>query len=233
MIWIAILVSALLLLLVWELYICEGAHLGRRFVVWLYDLSAGRYDRIKQFDFDWEERVLGEPLANTAAYWPEARFLDVGAGTGRVGRALRPQASFIGTLYNVEPSQRMLALGRQHTDPSRNCWVRAWAVPLPFAAECFDVVTCLEVLEFTPRPRATLRELRRVLRPGGLLLTTNRVGRQAPLIFGRTLPRQRVPQFFETLGLTEVEIVPWQVEYDLVWARKPLTESANPNQRGT
>ena len=41
-------------LLAWELWICEGAHFGRRFVVWLYDLAAGRYDRIKHFDPDWE-----------------------------------------------------------------------------------------------------------------------------------------------------------------------------------
>src|SRR3972149_526504 len=51
-------------LLTWELWICEGAHFGRRFVAWLYEISARRYDGIKQFDPDWERRFLGESVAN-------------------------------------------------------------------------------------------------------------------------------------------------------------------------
>jgi SAM-dependent methyltransferase len=43
---------------------------------------------------------------------------------------------------------------------------------LPFADATFDVVTCLDVVEHTPDDRATLAELRRVTRPGGLLLVT-------------------------------------------------------------
>jgi SAM-dependent methyltransferase len=43
---------------------------------------------------------------------------------------------------------------------------------LPFADGTFDVVTCLDVIEHTPDDRASLAELRRVARPGGLLLVT-------------------------------------------------------------
>jgi SAM-dependent methyltransferase len=43
---------------------------------------------------------------------------------------------------------------------------------MPFADGCFDVVTCLDVIEHTPDDRATLAELRRVTRPGGLTLVT-------------------------------------------------------------
>src|SRR3970040_2618404 len=75
-------------LLAWELWICEGAHFGRRFVVWLYDLAAGRYDRIKHFDPDWERQVLGEPLIGLLGDLPGASLLDVGAGTGRTFRAM-------------------------------------------------------------------------------------------------------------------------------------------------
>ncbi len=31
----------------WEIVLCEGTHLGSRVVVWLYNISANRYDRIK------------------------------------------------------------------------------------------------------------------------------------------------------------------------------------------
>jgi 2-polyprenyl-3-methyl-5-hydroxy-6-metoxy-1,4-benzoquinol methylase len=43
---------------------------------------------------------------------------------------------------------------------------------LPFADETFDVVTCLDVIEHTEDDRATLTELLRVTRPGGLLVVT-------------------------------------------------------------
>ncbi|HLE03878.1 MAG TPA: class I SAM-dependent methyltransferase [Anaerolineales bacterium] len=206
-------------LLAWELWICEGAHFGRRFVVWLYDLAAGRYDRIKHFDSDWERQVLGEPLSGLLGDLPGASLLDVGAGTGRTFRALGgpgpPQR-----LVGLEPSRSMLRLGRALV-PEEVRWIQGWAVPLPLASESFDAVVCLEVTEFTPHPRSTITELRRVLRPGGWLLISNRIGWQAPLILGRTVGRRRFPGFLSGLGFTEVELVPWQVDYDMAWARKP------------
>jgi SAM-dependent methyltransferase len=206
-------------LLAWELWICEGAHFGRRFVVWLYDLAARRYDGIKHFDPDWERKVLGEPLSSLLGDLPGASLLDVGAGTGRTFRALgspgAPQR-----LVGLEPSRSMLRLGRALV-PEQVRWIQGWAVPLPLASESFDAVVCLEVTEFTPHPRSTITELRRVLRPGGWLLISNRIGWQAPLILGRTVSRRRFPGFLSGLGFTEVELVPWQVDYDMAWARKP------------
>src|SRR3990170_4076789 len=78
----------IVLLAAWELWICEGTHLGRRFVVWMYDVAAGRYEGIKRFDPGWEQRFLGEPLAAVLGGLPDARLLDVGAGTGRAARPL-------------------------------------------------------------------------------------------------------------------------------------------------
>ena len=43
---------------------------------------------------------------------------------------------------------------------------------MPFADASFDLVTCLDVIEHTPDDRRTLRELRRVTRPGGTLVVT-------------------------------------------------------------
>lgn len=213
--------ALLLAVLAWELWICEGAHFGRRFVVWLYDLAAPRYDRIKHFSPSWEQRFLGEPVAAALAGLPQARVLDVGAGTGRLARALLPLPGFSGTVIAAEPSRRMLALGRKIAPVERNHWVRAWAVPLPLACDSIDLVVSLEILEFTPRPLASLREFARVLRPGGWLLVTNRVGRQARWILGRTFARDRFPAVLRRLGFDSVETYRWQIDYDLVWGQKP------------
>jgi len=175
--WILIFSSVLIVgLAIWELWICEGAHLGRGFVVWLYDLAAFRYEKIKQFDPVWERRFLGEPLTVVSSEMKNARILDIGAGTGRIARTLSPMQTFQGMLTSLEPSRRMLALGRRLTPPGSTIWVQAWSVPLPFAEGSFDIVVSLEMLEFTPKPLVTLTEMVRVLCPGGWLLVTNRVG---------------------------------------------------------
>jgi len=224
----AILVVALL---VWEFYVCEGAHFGPRVVIGMYDLAATQYDRIKQFDPDWETRFVGEPIANAIEQLAGARVLDVGAGTGRVARALLPLVGPDLQLVCLEPSRRMLALGRERASRRMlalgrerapgGIWLRGRVDPLPFADGSFDIVVSLEVIEFTPHPELTLRELVRVLRPGGSLLVTNRVGREAPLILGRTFRPAAFPLRLNALGLQDVILYPWQVEYDLAWAWKP------------
>lgn len=222
MLWIFLLPLFVGMLIFWELRICEGAHLGRGFVVWLYDLAAKRYDGIKEFDFDWENRILGEPIADVLMGLLDARILDMGAGTGRLSRTILPLVNFKGTVFNLEPSKEMLALGRHHTNSDRAPWLRGYAVPLPFDEATFDLVACLEVLEFTPDPNATLQELIRVLRPGGWLIITNRVGWEAKWILGRTQPRDRFGTFLESAGLENVTVYPWQVDYDLAWVQKPF-----------
>lgn len=222
MIWaILLFILIIALLLFWELRICEGVHLGKQVVVRLYDLTAARYERIKGFDHDWETRFLGEPLAKLLQHIPAARVLDIGAGSGRVARVLLPLWNHKGTLVNLEPSRKMILQGLQAISPKQAPWIRAFAVPLPFVENAFDVVISLEVLEFTPNPRAMLEEVMRVLLPGGWLLITNRIGREAPWILGHTFSRKRFPQILEEAGLQNLQTYPWQMDYDLTWAQKP------------
>jgi len=219
------LAAAALVLIVWELYICEGAHLGRRFVIWLYDLTAHRYNQIKGFDRAWERRFLGEPAAQVIGTLTGARVLDAGAGTGRLSWALEASGRFTAPVVNLEPSRPMIHQQLPTNGRVRRDWAQGTLERLPFADGAFDLVASLEVLEFTSDPRHTLLELVRVLRPAGWLLVTNRIGWQAPLILGRTFRRDRFPQVLASYGLTDVEVFAWQMDYDLAWARKP---SAKP-----
>ena len=228
---ISILLLLAALLVYWELSICEGAHIGRRAVVWLYDLTSPQYNGIKQFDPDWEQRFLGEPVAHVMGTLPGTRMLDVGAGTGRLAWALSMAGDFHGHLTAVEAARGMIRRSLP-VDPEFNLdWVQAWAEPLPFGQGEFDLVASLEVLEFTPDPRATLRELVRVLRPGGWLLVTNRIGWQAPLILGRTFSPDEFPGVLKDLNLVDVEVFPWQEDYDLAWARKPPADPVEEKHR--
>jgi ubiquinone/menaquinone biosynthesis C-methylase UbiE len=210
--------------LYWELIVAEGAHLGPRVVVWLYDLVARRYEQIKKFQRDLDDNYLGWPLAVTLAEVEAPRVLDVAAGTGRGARSLLRQVAFDGAIINVELAAGMLAEGRRQTAlwPGRTAWVRGPADRLPFSAEVFDVVMCLEALEFFPDAQAALAEFVRVLRPGGWLVVTNRVGLSASLIVGKTFPRAAFRRLLEQLPLEAVRVEPWQVEYDLARGRKAL-----------
>jgi ubiquinone/menaquinone biosynthesis C-methylase UbiE len=209
-------------LLYWELVIAEGAHLGPRVVVGLYDLIAHRYERIKNFDPAVEADLLGWPVTAALAAVEAPRVLDVACGTGRLARALLPQPAFDGTVVNLDLSARMLRQGRPQVDawPGRTTWLRAPAHNLPFAANAFEAVACLEALEFLPDARAALAELVRVLRPGGLLLVTNRIGRDARLMPGKTFSRPAFERLLAELPLAGTRIEPWQVEYDLAWGWK-------------
>ncbi|MGH2522572.1 MAG: class I SAM-dependent methyltransferase [Anaerolineales bacterium] len=224
MLWLALVLALLGLLVYWELVIVEGAHLGPHVVVWLYDLVAPRYERIKKFDPAMEADLIGLPLSEAlvALRVESPLVLDVAAGTGRTARALLQQVAFDGTIFNLDLSARMLAQGKCECAawPERAHWLRAPAAGLPFADSTFDAVTCLEALEFFPQARAALAECVRVLRPGGLLLVTNRVGWEAWLMPGRTFTRSGFRRLLAELPLEAVRVQPWQVEYDLGWVRK-------------
>src|SRR5689334_11661848 len=121
------------LLAYWELIIAEGTHLGPGVVVWLYNLTARYYDRIKQFDLQVEADILGLPLAAALAAVEAPLMLDVAAGTGRVARALLRQPAFDGRVVQADLAARMLAEGRRACAawPDRLDWVRAPADRLP------------------------------------------------------------------------------------------------------
>lgn len=210
-------------LIYWELVIAEGAHLGPRVVVPLYDRIAHRYDaEIKKFDPQTESEILGLPLAAALVDVTAPRVLDVAAGTGRTARALLREVAFDGTIISADLGRRMLAVGHATCAPwpGRVTWVQAAACPLPFPAGVFDCVTCLEALEFLPDPRAALAECVRVLKPGGLLVVTNRIGWQALLLFGKTFSRPALQRMLAELNLEHTRFHAWTTDYDLIWAHK-------------
>ena len=94
-----------------------------------------------------------------------ARVLDAGCGSGRTLEEL----GRYGEVYGIE-----LDPGAAEVAQDRGCGeVRIGRLEeLPWADEYFDLITCLDVIEHTPDDRVTLRELRRVCKPGGFLLVT-------------------------------------------------------------
>lgn len=202
----------------WLLIATEGVYLGRRVVIWLYDLYAGRYDGIKHFRREYDHMYLAQPIMERIAPVKSPLILDAATGTGRLPLALLRHAHFQGRVIGVDLSRRMLShAATKFNDTHTNLlWVPA--EQLPFSDNCFDVVTCLEALEFMERPENTLIELIRVLRPGGVLLTTNRINTK--LMPGKTFVDDDVAAMLQRNGMGQVEIMGWQADYDLVLGYK-------------
>jgi SAM-dependent methyltransferase len=95
---------------------------------------------------------------------PDARILDAGCGSGRMLDELCARGDVIG----VDADAGAVAATRRRGHATQRCAVER----MPFPDASFDLVTCLDVIEHTPDDRRTLRELRRVTRPGGTLLVT-------------------------------------------------------------
>jgi len=230
--WVALVagLAALAAFLYWQLIIAEGAYLGRRMVAFLYNRSARIYDGIKQYDPGYEQWFLGLPLSRAMQLHPDPLLLDVAAGTGRLARTLFQQPGFHGRMIMLDAARDMLREATRTTQPWAERLSYLWqnAAQLPFDDATFDVVSCLEALEFMPDPDAVLSELLRVLRPGGLLLTTNRIGKLARWLPGRTTTPEAFEENLHSLGLEMVRTQTWQEDYDLIWAVKPGVMGPTP-----
>lgn len=210
----------LALLAYWQLIVAEGAYLGPRIVALMYDWSARAYERIKGFSASEEQWFLGIPLVRSLELIHAPLVLDVATGTGRLPRALLRQPAFQGRIIGVDLSRGMLreAVSRTAQFADRLTFIWQGASHLPFEDNTFDAVTCLEALEFMPDPRQVMQELVRVLRPGGVLLLTNRVGPDAKLLPGRAFSPDAFEGMLREFPLEQIKTKRWQVDYNLIWA---------------
>jgi ubiquinone/menaquinone biosynthesis C-methylase UbiE len=102
------------------------------------------------------------------------RILDAGCGAGQFTEIVLERCDADATLSCFDLSLEMLRRGRKKIQTDRSMPAAADITRLPYRDECFDCVICGWVLEHLPDPRTGLREIARVLEPGGrlLILTT-------------------------------------------------------------
>jgi ubiquinone/menaquinone biosynthesis C-methylase UbiE len=100
---------------------------------------------------------------------PGARLLDVATGTGIVLRLAREREPGLARVTGLDLMGGMLAVARERADAAGLDieLVEGDALDLPFEDESFDAATCQQGVQFFPDRVQALRELRRVLVPGG------------------------------------------------------------------
>jgi demethylmenaquinone methyltransferase / 2-methoxy-6-polyprenyl-1,4-benzoquinol methylase len=97
---------------------------------------------------------------------PRDTVIDVATGTGAVARELVAQKGC--TVVGLDQSPEMLAEARKRM-PSGVKLINGRAEELPFPDATFDALTFTYLLRYVAEPEATLRELARVVRPGGTI----------------------------------------------------------------
>lgn len=142
------------------------------------------HERFGDRRFDMHEWIFDLLLgASSPVTLPErAQVLEVGAGTGRMWQVVAGRVPSAWQITLTDKSVGMQdalreMLGRQGLHATVQA---ADVMTLPFAAASFDLVFANHMLYHVPEPAVGISELRRVLRPGGLLVAaTNGAGHMA------------------------------------------------------
>lgn len=108
-------------------------------------------------------------LLELASPQPGEQVVDVACGTGVVARQTAPRVGAAGTVVGVDINPAMLTVARSLPAPEGASidWREGSASALPLPDRAFDLALCQAGLQFFPDRLAALREMHRVLRPGG------------------------------------------------------------------
>ena len=146
-------------------------------------------------------------------------ILDVGCGGGRTVAKLAERAAE-GKVYGIDYSPESVAVSRRENAGAiaagRVGIEKASVSHLPFSDDHFDLVTAVETQYYWPRPLDDLKEIRRVLKPGGravVILETYRGGRFGAFkgVVMKALRSQHLTldqhrELFEGAGFSDVAI---------------------------
>lgn len=125
--------------------------------------GAGAYERYLASAF----RPWVNDLIAFAGVKAGERLLDVGCGTGIVARSAAPVVGASGKVVGIDLNADMLRVARAVSGRPEVEWRQGNAAELPFSPGSFDVVLSHQAVQFFSDPVAGLREMRRVLAPGG------------------------------------------------------------------
>jgi SAM-dependent methyltransferase len=126
-----------------------------------------RADGYEQLMGRWSKR-LAPLFIDFAGVTDGERVLDVGCGTGSLTFAL-PQAANVGEIAAIDYSPVFVEEAIRRNTDSRVRISQADACALPFDDGYFDRALSLLVLHFVPETSKAVSEMRRVVRPGGVV----------------------------------------------------------------
>ena len=135
----------------------------KRHALQLFEGLPRRYDHVGAVMSFGQDPRWRRAMVDAVDPRPGQRILDVATGTGLVARALARRGAQVTAL---DQSEAMLSVARAR--PHQNItFVVGQAERLPYDDQSFDGLTFTYLLRYVDDPAATMRELARVIRPGG------------------------------------------------------------------
>ncbi len=128
-----------------------------------------------QRDFWWHKDFL-QLMAKRLKLDEIKNVLDVGSGQGHWGLTLLPLLSDDCRLTGVEPEAQWRVIAHEKAASlkfeDKTDYVAGTAEAVPYDDNSFDMVTCQTVIIHVKDPMIALAEMKRVLKPGGILLAS-------------------------------------------------------------
>lgn len=131
-----------------------------------FDRAVEFYDQTRGFPGG-REREAAQLIVQVGALTAQSRVLEVGVGTGRIALPLAPH---VGEYVGIDISRPMMLKLRGKQSDERIDLSEADARVLPFADASFDAVVAVHIFHLIPNWQQALIELKRVLKPEGVLL---------------------------------------------------------------
>jgi demethylmenaquinone methyltransferase/2-methoxy-6-polyprenyl-1,4-benzoquinol methylase len=152
--------------------IAENPSPRKRRALSLFDGLPRDYDRMGAWLSFGQDPLWRRALVRAVDPQPGQRVLDVATGTGLVAASLAGRCAC--TVVALDQSEAMLSaardrIEREPTLATRVTLVRGEAERLPFADAEFDALTFTYLLRYVDDRAATMRELARVVKPGGAI----------------------------------------------------------------
>ncbi len=197
--------------------VTDGRYFGKRLMHRVYDRLGPAIFSARSEAEHWRD------LAEALQLRGDEVLLDVGTAVGDLPLTIAAMPNFCGRVVGIDWSSRMIAAAqaeatRRGLGNRTRFQVTDVRGVLPFKVGEFDVVSCLGLLETLPHPERILRELRRVLKPDGVLVLSLYKGQVTQRLVALGLDWYQ--QHLAALGLQDLQVVSCRRHHDIVIVRR-------------
>jgi len=137
----------------------------------VFDNVYDKYDLMNDFMSLGIHRIWKKDFMMMMSPSVNKKLIDVGCGTGDIGKLFLDAVKFKGKVFNIDPNKKMIDQGKKRFNNIKNIsWHLESAEKLSFKKNSFDYYAISFGLRNTKSINKSLKEAYRILKPGGRFL---------------------------------------------------------------